>query len=176
MRFNNLKTHLSSTSVQVQVVESTGPQFFLESKTIVLQRFFHFQRGLRQDFGITATPSEAPVIATWTSTTTKVSTGYSLVKVNHNLFCLGFWTLTCPRTPAWSTGVGGALCSNRWSSDPIIMEVWYQNVTGQVQWVTSTNCRPLVQTGWIFRSVFFFVYIGIKTLLVNLVKLCWLIW
>ena len=34
------------------------------------------------------------------------------------------------------------------------------------------HCRPLVQTGWIFRSVFF-VYIGIKTLVVNLVKIYW---
>ena len=156
MRFNNFKTHLSSTSVQVQVVESTGPQFFLESKTIVLQRFFHFQRGLRQDFGITATPSEAPVIATWTSTTTKVSTGYSLVKVNHNLFCLGFWTLSCPRTPAWSIGVGGAQCSNRWSSDPIFLEVLYQNVSGQVQWVKSTKLQTLGSNGLdLSVSVFF---------------------
>ena len=46
MRFNNFKTYLSSTSEQVQVVDSTDRQFFLEDKYIVLQRFFHFQRGL----------------------------------------------------------------------------------------------------------------------------------
>ena len=80
LRVSRLLNHLSVCE-QVQVVDSFNRQFFFEdnincSSTMVLSLS---ERTVQDKFVITAVPTEAPVIALWTSTT-KVSTAAILSK------------------------------------------------------------------------------------------------
>ena len=87
--------HLNHLSVceQVQVVDSFNRQFYFEdnfncSSTMVLSLS---ERTVQDKFVITAVPTEAPVIALWTSTT-KVFNSCPLVKDYPLSSCLGFGT------------------------------------------------------------------------------------
>ena len=61
----------------------------------------------------------APVIALWTSWTTRFLRSTIFSKSTPHPVCLGFGTLLSLRTPTWPIGVGGAQCSNRLSYDQI---------------------------------------------------------
>ena len=67
----------------------------------------------------TAVQTAAPVIALWTSWTTRFLRSTIFSKSTPHPVCLGFGTLLSLRTPTWPIGVGGAQCSNRLSYDQI---------------------------------------------------------
>ena len=157
MRFNNFKTYLSSTSEQVQVVDSADRQFFLEDKYIVLQRFFHFQRGLFKT-------------SLWSRLCRlrhlSLHSGLQLLRFLQLPSCQSLSFILLPRI--WNVRFYAQelnLVNWGWRSSLLQQVVIWPELSGcltkmsQAKYAESRllNCRPLVQTGWIFRSVFIFI-------------------
>ena len=137
-----------------------------------LQWFFHFQRGLFKTSLWSQLCRLRHLSLHCGLQLLRFSTAAILSKSILYPFALDLERpLLRPRTQLGQLGLAELFaptgCHLTWLSGCLIKMSQAKYVESSLQ-----NCRPSVKTGWIFRSVWF-VYIGIKTLVVNLVKIYW---
>ena len=115
-----------SSSVHIQVVETFYRRCFFEDKNQWFYNgLFTCRETFTTDFGGHGCPKLGHLSSLWTSTTTRFLQATLLsTSTPYPWFCLGFGKTFTPRIPTWSSGVGGALCSNRLKSDLYCFFAW----------------------------------------------------